>query len=222
MMEACTQAAQGGNLLPTVAARYFLLAVLILPVIALAQSQAREVMTASVDKQRASIALQVNSVLGRTAAPVGSFFTSPWVEAAPADAVAPPVCDPMAKPELDQLIELNSKTYGVKPELIQAVISQESANRPCALSPKGAQGLMQLMPATAAQFGVSDPFDPKQNVEAGTKLLKELLAKYGGDVSLTLSAYNAGSGRVDRDGGVPQIPETVRYVNEILGKLPKL
>ena len=207
---------------------YFLLAVLILPVTAVAQSQvkaqeaAREAMTASVDKQRASIAMQVNSVLGRPAAPVGSFFTSPWVEAAAADAVALPACEPMATPELDQLIELNSNTQGVKPELIRAVISQESANRPCALSPKGAQGLMQLMPATAAQFGVSDPFDPKQNVEAGTKLLKELLAKYGGDVSLTLSAYNAGSGRVDRDGGVPQIPETLRYVTEILGKLPKL
>jgi len=201
-----------------------LLAVLILPVTALAQSQvkAQEAMTASVDKQRLSIAMQVNSVLGRTAAPVGSFFTSPWVEAAAADAVASPARDPIATPELDQLIELNSKTQGVKPELIRAVISQESANRPCALSPKGAQGLMQLMPATAAQFGVSDPFDPKQNVEAGTKLLKELLAKYGGDVSLALSAYNAGSGRVDRDGGVPQIAETMRYVNEILGKLPKL
>ena len=80
---------------------------------------------------------------------------------------------------------------------------------------------MQLMPATADQFGVSDPFDPKQNVEAGTKLLKQLLAKYGGDVSLTLSAYNAGSGRVDRDGGVPQIPETQKYVTDILGKLDK-
>jgi len=200
---------------------YFRLAVLILPVAAVAQPNpqdaVRQAMTASVDKQRASIAIQVNSVLGRTAAPLGSFFTAPWVEAA----AALPACEPMAKPELDQLIELNSKTQGVKPELIQAVISQESGNRPCALSAKGAQGLMQLMPATATQFGVSDPFDPKQNVEAGTKLLKELLAKYGGDVSLTLSAYNAGSGRVDRDGGVPQIPETMRYVTEIMGKLPK-
>ncbi len=127
----------------------------------------------------------------------------------------------MATTELDQLIDQNSKTQGVKSELIRAVISQESANRPCAVSVKGAQGLMQLMPATAEQFGVSDPFDPKQNVEAGTKLLKQLLAKYGGDVSLTLSAYNAGSGRVDRDGGVPQIPETQKYVTDILGKLDK-
>jgi len=184
-----------------------------------AQDAARAAMTASVDKQRASIAIQVNSVLGKAAAPVGSFFSSPWVEVAEPD--VPPACDALATPELDQLIEQNSKVQGVKPELIRAVISQESANRPCALSPKGAQGLMQLMPATAAQFGVNDPFDPKQNVEAGTKLLKQLLVKYDGDTSLTLAAYNAGSARVDRDAGVPHIPETMRYVTEILSKIPK-
>jgi soluble lytic murein transglycosylase-like protein len=182
-----------------------------------AQEASRAAMAASVDKQRASILIQVNSVLGKPATPVGSFFSAPWVEAA----FAEPACDTIASPELDRLIEQNSKTQGVKPELIRAVISQESANRPCALSPKGAQGLMQLMPATSAQFGVSDPFDAQQNVEAGTKLLKQLLEKYAGDVSLTLSAYNAGSGRVDRDGGVPQIPETMKYVTDILGKLPK-
>jgi len=182
-----------------------------------AQDAARAAMAASVDKQRASILIQVNSVPGKPATPVGSFFSAPWVEAA----FAEPTCDAIASPELDRLIEQNSKTQGVKPELIRAVISQESANRPCAVSPKGAQGLMQLMPATSAQFGISDPFDPQQNVEGGTKLLKQLLEKYAGDVSLTLSAYNAGSGRVDRDGGVPQIPETMKYVTDILGKLPK-
>jgi len=206
---------------------YLALAGVILPMAALAQSQpnaqesAWAAMAASVEKQRASILIQVNSLTGKPAAPVGSFFSAPWVEAALTDVSRPPACGSSANPELDQLIEQNSKTQGVKPELIRAVISQESANRPCAVSPKGAQGLMQLMPTTAAQFGVSDPFDPKQNVEAGTKLLKQLLAKYAGDVSLTLSAYNAGSGRVDRDRGVPQIPETVKYVTDILGKLPK-
>src|SRR5260370_34451927 len=140
-----------------------------------AQDAARAAMAGSVDKQRASILIQVNSVLGKPAALTGSFFSAPWVEAV----FAEPTCDAIASPELDRLIEQNSKTQGVKPELIRAVISQESANRPCAVSPKGAQGLMQLMPATAAQFGVSDPFDPKQNVEAGTKLLKQLLAKIG-------------------------------------------
>ncbi len=190
---------------------------------AMAQSQeiATAAMKASVEKQRVSILVQVNSILGKAAGPVGSFFTTPWVEASHVSNVAPPACDPMGTPELDQLIEQNSRASGVKPEMIRAVIAQESANRPCAVSPKGAQGLMQLMPATAEQFGVSDPFDPKQNVEAGVKLLKQLLEKYAGDVSLTLSAYNAGSGKVDRAGGVPQIPETQKYVTDILEKLPK-
>ena len=80
---------------------------------------------------------------------------------------------------------------------------------------------MQLMPATSEQFGVKNPFDPRQNVEAGTKLLKQLLTKYKDDISLALAAYNAGEGRVDRDGGVPQIPETQNYVNDIQSKLPK-
>lgn len=196
---------------------HFVVAGLILQIAAMGQSP-QAAMTASVDKQRASIAIQVKSVLGKAATPVGSFFTAPWVEAASAD----PACDPVAAPELDRLIEQNSKAQGVKPDLIRAVISQESANRPCAVSPKGAQGLMQLMPATAAQFGVADPFDPQQNVEAGAKLLKQLLSKYDGDVGLALAAYNAGAARVDRDAGVPHIPETMRYVTEILVKLPKL
>jgi len=75
------------------------------------------------------------------------------------------------------------------------------------------------MPSTASQFSVSDAFDPKQNIDAGTKLLKLLLMKYAGDVSLALGAYNAGPGRVDKEGGVPQIEETQSYVAEILGKL---
>jgi soluble lytic murein transglycosylase-like protein len=77
------------------------------------------------------------------------------------------------------------------------------------------------MPATSEQFGVGDPFDAKQNVEAGTKLLKQLLAKYNGDMARTLAAYNAGSGIVDRVGGIPAIAETMKYVTSILAKLPK-
>lgn len=127
----------------------------------------------------------------------------------------------MATAELEQLIEQNSKQQGVTSDLIRAVINQESGRRPCAVSSKGAQGLMQLMPATADELGVEDPFNAKQNVEGGTRLLKQLLAKYNGDVSLTLAAYNAGAGRVDRDGGVPAIPETLSYVTQILAKLPK-
>jgi soluble lytic murein transglycosylase-like protein len=158
-------------------------------------------------------------VTGKTAVP-GPFFTVPWLDTM-VSRFNPPPCDPMAKLELDQLIEKNSKEQGVKPDLIREVINQESGNRPCAVSSKGAQGLMQLMPETAAELGVGDPFNAKQNVEGGTKLLKTLLAKYKGDVALTLAAYNAGSGRVDRDGGIPDIPETMGYVTQILARLPK-
>ena len=180
---------------------------------------ARITMANAIQQQRASVLKQVTSVTGKPAVP-GAFFTVPWVEGMAARAVPPP-CDPMATQELDQLIETNSKEQGVKSDLIRAVISQESGNRPCAVSSKGAQGLMQLMPATADELGVGDPFNAKQNVEAGTKLLKQLLAKYNGDVSLALAAYNAGSGRVDRDGGVPAIPETLNYITQILARLPK-
>jgi len=181
--------------------------------------------SATIDKQRASVLKQVASVTGKSAPAPKAFFTVPWVESMASPPIggqsAPPACDPIATAELEQLIAQNSKTQGVQSELIRAVINRESGNRPCAVSSKGAQGLMQLMPATADQFGVGDPFNAKQNVEAGTKLLKQLLAKYDGNMALALAAYNAGSGRVDHDGGVPAIPETMRYVTSILAKLPK-
>ncbi len=112
-----------------------------------------------------------------------------------------------------------AKREDLKADLIRAVIRKESAGRPCAVSRKGAQGLMQLMPDTSREHLVSDPLDPKQNVDAGAKFLKQLLVKYAGNVSLALGAYNAGSGRVDKEGGVPQNAETQNYVSEILGML---
>jgi len=99
-------------------------------------------------------------------------------------------------------------------------MQQESAFRPCAVSPKGAMGLMQLEPGTAADLGVKNPFDPADNVLGGARLLRQLLNRYDGDLSMTLSAYNAGSGRVDAAMGVPAIPETIDYVKRILDKLP--
>jgi soluble lytic murein transglycosylase-like protein len=80
-------------------------------------------------------------------------------------------------------------------------------------------GLMQLMPATAQALGVADPFDPAQSVEAGGRYLRQLLERYGGDLRLALGAYNAGPGRVDREGGVPRIAETEEYVRRVLGDL---
>jgi soluble lytic murein transglycosylase-like protein len=176
-------------------------------------------MAESLAKQRMSLIKQVASAMGKPPTPAPSFYTVPWVET-PVPFSSPP-CDPVPEPELTKLVQESAQQEGVKPELIRAVIAEESGARPCAVSWKGAQGLMQLMPATSEQFGVKDPFDPRQSVEAGTKLLKQLLAKYNNDVSLALAAYNAGEGRVDKDGGVPQIPETQHYVTDIQSKLTK-
>jgi hypothetical protein len=171
----------------------------------------------SLAKQRLAALRQVAAVMGKAPTPAASFFTVPWVETpVPHDT---PACDPLPSTELDKVVEQGTE-QGVKAELIRAVIAEESGGRPCAVSWKGAQGLMQLMPATSEQLGVKDPFDPRQSVEGGVKLLKQLLIKYNNDVSLALAAYNAGERRVDRDGGVPQIPETQNYVNDIQSKLP--
>lgn len=106
------------------------------------------------------------------------------------------------------------------PALIRAVIRQESAFRPCAVSPKGAMGLMQLMPQTAEQFHLADPFNATENVSAGAQYLKRLMERFKGDLKLALAAYNAGPGRVDGEQpSVPDIRETQDYVNNILKTL---
>ncbi|HLJ48800.1 MAG TPA: lytic transglycosylase domain-containing protein [Bryobacteraceae bacterium] len=187
-------------------------------------ARVRAAMAQSLDQQRASVQKQTAAALPVAPIapmPTAGFFTTPWPEVpfnAPPKAYRAD-CEPVATDKLDAMVDDAAKREGVQPELIQAVIERESAARPCAISVKGAQGLMQLMPATAGDLGVKDPFDPKQNVDAGTKLLKQLLTKYNGDVSLALGAYNAGSARVDREGGIPSIPETINYVSDILSKV---
>ena len=112
-----------------------------------------------------------------------------------------------------------ARRHSLDPALVQAVVAVESGFRPDAVSAKGAQGLMQLMPATARSLGVKDSLDPADNLDGGTRHLRGLIERYNGDVKRALAAYNAGEGAVARHGGVPPYPETVAYVRKVLERV---
>ncbi|HKP36784.1 MAG TPA: lytic transglycosylase domain-containing protein [Pyrinomonadaceae bacterium] len=118
-------------------------------------------------------------------------------------------------PQLDRIIFEVGEKQGVDPRFIHAVIWQESKYQTKALSHAGAQGLMQLIPATAKRFGCDDPNDPVENITAGTKYLSWLLKRFSGNVELALAAYNAGEGAVDKYDGIPPYNETQNYVKII-------
>ena len=124
---------------------------------------------------------------------------------------------PFTQQEIDSAIDEAAARHNVDPSLVRALIKVESNFNPNAVSRKGAMGLMQLMPQTARQLNVTNPFDPEQNVEAGVRHLKQLMESFGGDVKLSLAAYNAGAGAVSRSGGIPHFPETRNYVRRITG-----
>ena len=120
-----------------------------------------------------------------------------------------------APEEIDGLLEQTASRFKVDPELVRAIVRVESDFDPKAVSSKGAMGLMQLVPATAQRFGVENPFDPKQNLEGGVNYLKHLLELFGGDLGLSLAAYNAGEHSVQRYGGIPAFAETRNYVRKV-------
>lgn len=130
--------------------------------------------------------------------------------------VAPPT-----SASIEDMLEEMSRKYALPVSLVRAVARRESALNPRALSPKGAQGVMQLMPGTAADLGVQDAFDAQQNIEAGVRLLRRLLEKYEGRVAEALAAYNAGEGAVARHRGVPPYRETRQYIRAIVRDFEK-
>ena len=185
---------------------------------------ARARMVAALDQQRESVKKQARS-LKLFEAEQSDFYLTPWPKSATPDgeARAQPAsfssqqpCEPIEPARLAEMIGETARREGVQSKLLAAVVRKESAGVPCAVSPVGAMGLMQLMPATAAGAGVRDPFEPKQNLEGGARLLRQLLERYDGNVALALGAYNAGPASVDQYQGVPPFTETQKYVSEIL------
>jgi len=117
--------------------------------------------------------------------------------------------------EINRMVEQTASRLQIDPQLVQAIIKVESEYDPEAVSNKGAMGLMQLIPQTAQRFGVENPFNPKENIQGGVSYLKHLLDLFGGDLPLSLAAYNAGEGAVQRSGGIPSFAETRDYVRKV-------
>jgi soluble lytic murein transglycosylase-like protein len=160
---------------------------------------------AAVMKAARSAAAEVNQYLGKDSSP----SANARIVAANARRTTATAAD------IDSAIEEAAARHNVDPNLVRAVVKVESNFNPNAVSRKGAMGLMQLMPATAHQLNVKNPFDPQQNIDAGVRHLKQLLESYDGDINLTLAAYNAGAGAVARSSGVPHYAETQKYVRRI-------
>ena len=173
----------------------------------------------SLRRQAESVSRQVQALQEQNP----NFWRSAPLAPAPDNLPAEPFevanCPPVPTGDLRALVDREAKKQEISSNLLHAVIEQESGNLPCAVSSKGAMGLMQLMPATAQSLQVKDPFDPGQNVAAGSRFLKSLLDRYKGDLPKALAAYNAGPSRVDQAGEVPHIPETQNYVDRILARI---
>jgi soluble lytic murein transglycosylase-like protein len=157
-------------------------------------------------------AVSFNAVLAQALTPPTTAVDGAENAAAPA---------PIPPEQIDALVQQNAQIWQVDPALIKSVIANESAFDANATSPVGAQGLMQLMPETAATLGVRNPYDPTQNVAGGTRYLRSLLDRFNGDTRLAVAAYNAGPNAVEKYGDVPPYPETRNYVQNVLGSLDR-
>jgi soluble lytic murein transglycosylase-like protein len=136
-------------------------------------------------------------------------------------ALVPPRADALARRTIEDLVADAAHRYALPRSLVRAVARCESGLDPKAVSPKGAIGVMQLMPGTAKELGVANAFDPAQNVDAGAKLLRQLLEEYGGRVAEALAAYNAGRGTVAKHNGIPPYPETRGYIRRVVADFEK-
>lgn len=149
--------------------------------------------------------------------PVADTFTSSSSSANTTAANATSSGSVSSPENLEEYFKEASETYGVDINLLKAIARQESNFNPSATSSAGAMGVMQLMPSTAKGLGVTNAYDAQENIMGGAKLMAQNLKKYNGDVSLALAAYNAGSGNVDKYGGIPPFKKTQNYVKKVLG-----
>ncbi len=186
------------------------------------QRASAAMMGASVERQRTAARIQAAAARRQRFAP--SARLSEWRVATTGFApvqppgVEPNICDRVPENLLQTYIAAAAASEGLPPVLLRAIIERESSFRPCAYSNKGAMGLMQLMPATAADVGLENPFDPRDNIASGAKYLRLMLSRFG-NLPAALAAYHAGPARVEKSGGTPPFAITAAYVDGILGKL---